>query len=44
MIKESPIIAAKTDIITHNVFDRKFTVKFWMNQAENVSMSDEMSE
>jgi uncharacterized protein YbcV (DUF1398 family) len=29
MIKESPIIAAKTDIVTHtNVFDRRFIVKF----------------
>jgi hypothetical protein len=28
MIKESPIIAAKTDIKTHtNVFDRRFIVK-----------------
>jgi hypothetical protein len=46
MIKESHIITAKTDIITHtNVFDRKFTVKFptrefWINQAKCVTMSD----
>jgi ribonuclease HI len=49
MIKESPIIAAKTDITTHtNVFDRRFIVKFpfralWMNQAENMTSSDEIT-
>jgi hypothetical protein len=40
MIKESPIIAAKTDITTNtNVFNRRFIVKFpprelWMNQYD----------
>jgi hypothetical protein len=48
MIKESPIIAAKTDITTlTNVFDRRIIVKFpprklWMNQAENMTLSDEI--
>ena len=49
MTKESPIIAAKTDIITHtDVFDRGFAVKFpsrefWMNQAENATLSNEIT-
>ena len=49
MIKESPIIAAKTDSITQtNVFDRRFTVKFpprelWMNQAEDITLSNEIT-
>jgi hypothetical protein len=49
MIKESPIIEDKTDIITHmNVFDRRFIVQFpirefWMDQTENVTMSDEIT-
>jgi hypothetical protein len=43
MIEKSPIIAAKTDIIIHtNVFDRRFLVKFPLDQTdqmENVTIS-----